>query len=177
MKNKITFSIALLAIVASMIFITIGSSTIVAKAQQTTNTMQHSEGQANGTIVRDSATILLSGQKIPSKSYIHLYDATPDSIAAGHLAAKIPCDRNSNATLSILTGSAPNFQPAKLEYVQPLSTPGQLCLYHVDLPQGNATLTDIAIQNPGDRDVTLPDTSTVVIGINRITPGGAPHEQ
>jgi hypothetical protein len=33
MKNKIMFSVALLAIVASMSFMTIGSSTIVAMAQ------------------------------------------------------------------------------------------------------------------------------------------------
>ena len=176
MKNKIMFSVALLAIVASMSFMTIGSSTIVATAQQTTSTMEHGEGQTNATIVRDSTAFLLSGEIIPAESFIHLYDSTPDAIALGHLAAKIPCDEDSNSTLTILTGVAPDFQPAELELVQNLSTPGELCLYHADLEstQGGDIITDIAIQNPDEEeDVTFPDTSTVVIGINRILPGGA----
>ncbi len=177
MKNKIMFSVLLLAIVASMSFMIIGSSIIVATAQQTTNTAEQGEGgQTNATIVRDSTAILLSGETIPAESFIHLYDSTPDAIALGHLAAKIPCDEDSNSTLTILTGVAPDFQPAELELVQNLSTPGELCLYHADLEstQGGDIITDIAIQNPDEEeDVTFPDTSTVVIGINRILPGGA----
>jgi zona occludens toxin (predicted ATPase) len=72
MQNKIMFSVALLAIVASMSFMTIGSSTIVATAQQTTSTMEPSEGQTNATIVRDSTAFLLSGEIIPAESFIHL---------------------------------------------------------------------------------------------------------
>jgi hypothetical protein len=42
----------------------------------------------------------------------------------------------------------------------------------------NATMiTDIAIQNPGDEDVTLPPTSTVVIGVNEIEQGAHSHEE
>ncbi len=37
-------------------------------------------------------------------------------------------------------------------------------------------ITDIAIQNPGDEDITLPSTSTVVIGINEIERGSHTHE-
>jgi hypothetical protein len=37
-------------------------------------------------------------------------------------------------------------------------------------------ITDIAIQNPGDEDVTLPSTSTVVIGVNEITKGAHSEE-
>jgi hypothetical protein len=81
---------------------------------------------------------------------------------------------------------SPEFTSAPLELVANLSTPGELCLYHVDLPapaQTNATtttsantttanttamITDIAISNPGDEEITLPLTSTVVIGVNEI---------
>jgi len=39
-------------------------------------------------------------------------------------------------------------------------------------------VTDIAIQNPGDEDITLPATSTVVIGINEIEKGAEhSHEE
>ena len=80
--------------------------------------------------------------------------------------------------MDILTGSAPEFQPAELELIQNLSTPGELCLYHADLPQeGVNVTTDIAIQNPGEEAVELPDTSTVVIGINEIMAGAEGHEE
>lgn len=96
----------------------------------------------------------------------------------GHVAAKIPCDEESDSALDILTGSAPEFQPAELELIQNLSTPGELCLYHVDLPQqGVNVTTDIAIQNPGEEAVELPDTSTVVIGINEIMAGAEGHAE
>jgi hypothetical protein len=142
------------------------------------------------TTVRDSVFALLADQTIPASSFIHLYDTTPYSIKNGHVAAKIPCDDESAPLLSILVGAAPQFTPAPVELIANLSTPGELCLYHVDLPapaeQANATstnatttqmITDIAIQNPGDEDITLPSTSTVVIGINEIERGAHGHEE
>jgi hypothetical protein len=140
--------------------------------------------------VRDSVFALLADQTIPSNSFIHLYDTTPYSIRDGHIAAKIPCDDDSTPLLNILVGVAPNLTPASLELVPTLSTPGELCLYHTDLPapaQANATtsvnatnatmITDIAIQNPGEEDITLPSTSTVVIGVNEIMKGTHSHEE
>ena len=143
--------------------------------------------------VRDSVFALLTDQTIPSNGFIHLYDTTPYSIRNGHIAAKIPCDDESAPLLNILVGVAPNLAPVPLELVPTLSTPGELCLYHTDLPapgQVNATttstnattanttmITDIAIQNPGEEDVTLPSTSTVVIGVNEITKGAHSHEE
>jgi hypothetical protein len=148
------------------------------------------------TTVRDSVFALLADQTIPASGFIHLYDTTPYSIINGHVAAKIPCDDESAPLLNILVGAAPQFTPAPLELVANLSTAGELCLYHVDLPapgpeqQANTTnttttaanttgaiITDIAIQNPGDDDITLPSTSTVVIGINEIEKGAQTHEE
>jgi len=45
-------------------------------------------------VVRDSETILLAGQVIPSNDYIHVYDASPYKIVNGHIATKIPCDQS-----------------------------------------------------------------------------------
>ena len=184
MQEKKLFAAIISAfVVTMMVFVTIGTTTMMfASAQQPTNatgTAEHTEGEAGGTEVRDSATILLAGQTIPGGSFIHLYDSTPDAIATGHVAAKIPCDENSNATLTILTGSAPNLQPAELELLEPLSTPGDLCLYHADLAseQGGNMTTDIAIQNGGEEDVELPATSTVVIGVNKVLPGAAEEHE
>ena len=76
-------------------------------------------------------------------------------------------------TLKILVGQAPNVKPASMELVKELSKPGSMCIYHVDIPQGNNVTTDVAIQNPTGSPIKLPDTSTVVIGVNEITPLGA----
>ena len=184
MQEKKLFAAIISAfVVTMMVFVTIGTITMMfASAQQPTNatgTAEHTEGEAGGTEVRDSTAILLAGQTIPGGSFIHLYDSTPDAIATGHVAAKIPCDENSNATLTILTGSAPNLQPTELEPLPDLSIPGDLCLYHADLAseQGGNMTTDIAIQNAGEDDVELPATSTVVIGVNKVLPGAAEEHE
>ena len=145
------------------------------------------------TTVRDSVFALLADHTIPASGFIHLYDTTPYSVKNGHVAAKIPCDDESTPLLDILVGVAPDLTPAPLELNANLSTAGELCLYHTDLPapdQANTTttsanatttnatmITDIAISNPGDEDVTLPSTSTVVIGINEIARGENSHEE
>src|SRR5215216_514002 len=176
MQEKKLFATIFSALVVSMmVFVTIGTATVMFASAQQQPTNATGTAEAGGTTVRDSTAILLAGETIPGGSFIHLYDSTPDAIALGHLAAKIPCDENSNATLTILTGSAPNLQPTELEFVEPLSTPGELCLYHADLAseQGGNMTTDIAIQNAGEEDVELPATSTVVIGVNKVLPGAA----
>jgi hypothetical protein len=181
-ENKLLATTISALVVTMMIFATIGTTTSMsAAAQQPTNATgtaaEHTE--TGGTEVRDSTAILLAGQTIPGGSFIHLYDSTPDAISTGHVAAKIPCDENSNATLTILTGSAPNVQPTELELLPELSTPGELCLYHADLAseQGGNLTTDIAIQNAGEEDVELPATSTVVIGVNKVLPGAAEEHE
>jgi hypothetical protein len=184
-EKKLFATIFSTLVVSIMVFVTIGTTTAMfALAQQPTNATtgtaaEHAEGEAGGTVVRDSTAILLAGQTIPGGSFIHLYDSTPDAIATGHVAAKIPCAENSTATLQILTGSAPNLRPVQLELLPELSTPGELCLYHADLAsvQGGNMTTDIAIQNPGEGDVEFPATSTVVIGVNKVLPGAAEEHE
>ena len=126
-------------------------------------------------VVRDSV-VMLGPKTIPAKDYIHLYDTTPYMIMNGHIAAKLPCDDNYESSLQILTGTAPDLKPAEFELIRELSTPGNLCLYHVDLESnpnsngGDGAITDVAIYNPNDRSTRLPGTSSVVIGINEIMP-------
>src|ERR687883_690146 len=127
-------------------------------------------GQQQKNVVRDSQAILLEQKTIPANDYIHLYDSTPYMITNGHIAAKLPCNANNTSPLKILVGQAPNLKPAELEFVKPLSTPGKLCIYHVDLPsKAREVVTDIAIQNPTTTEIKLPSTSSVVIGVNEIT--------
>ena len=127
--------------------------------------------------VRDSVTELLEGKIIPGGDFIHLYDTTPYHILNGHVALKAPCSDDGTTSIQVLIGSAPNMTAATLENIAPLSTPGEQCLYHVDLiPVGNVTIiTDIALKNPTELDLEFPPTTTVVIGINEITKGEHGH--
>src|ERR687898_726319 len=182
-EKKLLATIFSVLVVSMMIFVATGAITVTfVSAQQPSNatgTAEHMEGEASGVTIRDSTAMLLAGETIPSGSFIHLYDSTPDAIATGHVAAKIPCNENSNATLTILTGQAPALQPAELELLPELSAPGELCLYHADLAseQGGNLTTYIAIQNPGEEDIDLPPTTTVVIGVNKIMPGSEEHQE
>lgn len=138
-------------------------------------------------IVRDSETILLSGQVIPSKDYIHVYDVSPYKIVNGHLATKIPCDQSYQPVLNILVGQAPKLQSIQLHLIEELSTPGKLCIYHADLQPSSrvthtrpdvtiGTITDIAIQNPTDNAIEFSPTTSLVIGVNEIESGAGEIE-
>jgi hypothetical protein len=99
-------------------------------------------------VVRDSATVLLEGKTLAANDFIHIYDTTPYMIMNGHVAAKLPCDKNSESPIKVLIGSAPNLTAADFELISELSTPGTACLYHVDLAShqgGNASniITDM----------------------------------
>lgn len=128
------------------------------------------------TVTRDTVTLLLDHKAIPTKDFIHLYDATPYMIMSGHVAAKLPCDANGEPALKIVVGQAPDVKPVEMELLSELSSPGKMCIYHVDLPpEGIDVVTDIALLNPTDHGVRLPNTSTVVIGVNEIIPLGEEH--
>src|SRR5919106_2018834 len=126
-EKKLLATIFSALVVSMMIFVATGAITVMfVSAQQPSNatgTAEHMEGEASGITIRDSTAMLLAGQTIPAGSFIHLYDSTPDAIALGHVAAKIPCAENTTATLQILTGSAPNLRPVQLELLPELSTP------------------------------------------------------
>ena len=104
---------------------------------------------AQSKVVRDSVAELLEGKSIPAGKFIHLYDSTPYMIKNGHVAVNVPCEDNSTANVQVLLGQAPNFTAAELENLPELSTPGEMCLYHVDIAPHEEVITDIAIANPG----------------------------
>jgi hypothetical protein len=172
-KNKLEVGAIIAAFVA-------GALIFISNSDNTYNIANAQGNQQQKNVVRDSQTILLEGKTIPANDYIHLYDSTPYMITNGHIAAKLPCETNTTSPLKILIGQAPNLKPAELEFVKPLSTPGKLCIYHVDIPsKAGQVVTDIAIQNPTNSEIKLPATSSVVIGVNEIAPlqgGGSSSE-
>ena len=123
------------------------------------------------TVTRDSTTLLLEGKTLPKGDYIELYDATPYKIVNGHFVAKLPCNSKSNSEVQLLTGVAPDFKANPAELVSVLSTPGKLCLYHVDLvSDGKDVITDVAIKNNSTHSITFPPTSSVGVGVDEIAP-------
>jgi len=130
-----------------------------------------------GTITRDSVTLLLEGKTLPKGDFIELYDSTPSKIVSGHFVAKVPCNANGQSQVDLLTGEAPNLKSSDAEFVSQLSSPGKLCLYHVDLVSGtNNTITDVAIKNNSTNDIVFPPTSTVGVGVNSIAELPHDHE-
>ena len=158
------------------------------QTNQISNQDPFQAGVANDiTVVRDSETILLKGQTIPAGDYIHLYDASPYKILNGHLATKIPCNASFQPKVNILVGQAPKVQVIQLHLIEEMSTAGKLCIYHADLEPTSrvahtgpnieiGTITDIAIQNPTNKTIKFPPTSTMVIGVNEIERGAGEIE-
>ena len=140
-------------------------------AQMTTPAATPGEQQTTTTVTRDSTTLLLEGKTLPKGDFIELYDSTPYKIVDGHFVAKVPCNANGQSQVDLLTGEAPNFKSSEAEFVSQLSSPGKLCLYHVDLISGsNNTITDVAIKNNSTQDIVFPPTSSVGVGVNAIAP-------
>ncbi len=124
------------------------------------------------TIVRDSVTLLLEGNTIPAKGFIHVYDSAPYMIHDGHVALHVPCDTSSKLVVNLLVGQI----NGTFTTIQPvnealLSQPGQMCLSHVNINSDMAKklyITDIAIQNPSNQTIIFPPTSTAIVGVNGI---------
>ena len=154
----------LLSVAISAVFV---AGIIVTSANAQTNDQEH---KADTFIVRDTVTEILGFKTIPAGEFIHLYDTTPYMIMNGHVAAKLPCDKNAQTPIEVLIGKAPDLKAAEMEYIKELSKPGQTCLYHVDLDSNEMIVTDVALSNPTDKSVRFPATSTITIGINEIMP-------
>jgi hypothetical protein len=126
------------------------------------------------TVSRDSIALLLQGQTVPAKGFLHVYDSTPYMINAGHVALHIPCDANSKPVVNVLIGPAPDFKVVEPEIIKELSQPGQMCLYHADIdsdPAKKVYQTDVALLNNSTQPVTFPPSSTIVVGVNEVQPG------
>ena len=150
------------------------TNTVTANNPMASMTAAPSSGeqqQTVTTVTRDSTTLLLEGKTLPKGDFIELYDSTPFKIVDGHFVAKVPCNANGQSQVDLLTGQAPNLKSSEAELVSQLSSPGKLCLYHVDLVSGtNNTITDVAIKNNSTNDIVFPPTSSVGVGVNAIAP-------
>jgi hypothetical protein len=178
-----TFLVA--AIVSSVLAVssvsTTSAQTSMSEGEMTEEEHETEEehGESTTKVVRDS--LLIRGPlTLAPQDFLHLYDTTPYMIMNGHVALRTECDINAEPNLQILVGQAPDLEPAELEYIAELSTPGQLCMYHVDLESEHNgeehIITEIALFNPNDVRTRLPwNGGSVVIGVNEIMPLEGDH--
>jgi hypothetical protein len=195
-KNKVNYRLIsgiLIAAVLSIGIMTTGMTKVLAQmnpmnpsqnqatmgggSMSNMNMNMSSAGAGGGNeskVSRDSITLLLQGQTIPAKGFLHIYDSTPYMINAGHVAIHVPCDVNAKADVNVLIGPAPDFKVVEPELIKELSQPGNMCLYHADIdsdPGKKVYQTDVALLNNSTQPITFPPSSTAVVGVNEIQPG------
>jgi hypothetical protein len=166
MNNKNIISILGCSFLVTTILLLSTNSNIAFSQQQVQTSQSH-----------DSVTVLMDGKTIPGRNFIHLYDSTPSSISSGHVAAHLPCDGGGEATVQVVGGIAPDVTPLNMTLVEQMSTLGNICMYHVDIPQQNGTaITDIALLNPAEQSIVLPDATSVVIHVSEFAAAGGEGE-
>jgi hypothetical protein len=115
---------------------------------------------------RASLTVLLNGLNLNASEFILLYDSTPYA-SKGHIALNLPCDTNqpNNPLFQVLVGRAPDLVPTTLGYLEPISSPPQMCIYHAQFGFGDP-VTDLVLKNISDRSINLTGPHFVVMTIH-----------
>jgi hypothetical protein len=114
-------------------------------------------------INRASQTVLLNGLNLNASEFLLLYDSTPYA-SKGHIALNLPCDPNSpnNPLFQVLVGRAPDLVPTTLGYLQPISSPPQMCVYHAQFGFGKP-VTDVVLKNISDKSINLTAPHSVAL--------------
>jgi hypothetical protein len=129
------------------------------------------EGDGESFVVSDSETILLADTSLPSGSYLHLYDSAPFKLMNSHISAKIPCNDENATNIVFMFGPDVNIPISGLDLSPELSEAGELCLYEgTIITDGTNNITDIAIFNNSPDDIDFPDTSSIIVKVNQISP-------
>lgn len=104
-------------------------------------------------------TIPLEGKSLGSGEFLLLVDSTPALFESGHVALNIPCEvdgDDAESDIAVVAGVAPDLSEVELDYVAELSDPDNgRCVFHVDVPEDDEDITDIAMINTGDNDITF----------------------
>src|SRR5919112_197587 len=110
-----------------------------------------------------STNILLNGINLNPGEFILLYDSTPFA-SKGHMAVNLPCNPNNplDPIFDILVGRAPDLFVLPLGYLEPISKPGKMCVYHGQFGFGDP-VTDIILKYVGDDPIKLEGPHSIVI--------------
>jgi hypothetical protein len=117
-----------------------------------------------GDISTTSTNILLNGINLTQGEFILLYDSTPFA-SKGHIAVNLPCDPNNplDPIFDILVGRAPDLVVLPLGYLEQISKPGKMCVYHGQFGFGDP-ITDLILKYVGDDEsIKLEGPHSIVI--------------
>ena len=110
-----------------------------------------------------STNILLNGINLTQGEFILLYDSTPFG-SKGHIAVNLPCNPNNplDPIFDILVGRAPDLYVLPLGYLEQISKPGKMCVYHGQFGFGDP-VTDLILKYVGDDPIKLEGPHSIVI--------------
>jgi hypothetical protein len=112
---------------------------------------------------KSEATILLDGQNFSKNQILLLADSTPYA-SKGHIAITFPCNKNNPAQpiFQVLVGEAPDLFSMPLGYLQGISSPPNMCVYHGQFGFGDP-VTDLALKYIGEGNLVLKGPYSIVI--------------
>jgi hypothetical protein len=116
-----------------------------------------------GDISTSSTNILLHGINLNQGEFILLYDSTPFA-SKGHIAVNLPCNPKNplEPLFHVLIGRAPDLFVMPLGYIDAISKPGKMCVYHGQFGFGDP-VTDVVLQYIGDDPIQLEGPHSIVI--------------
>ena len=149
------------------------------------------DGESVDASFQTTGTIVLK-QSLRGGDFMLLEDVTPLQVVGGHVAMKVPCNKNGKTRLQVLVGSASesgsSLVPVELEFIEDISNPGRDCVYHADLDVDaikvdlmvesgkEVNITDIALANSGNRRVHFGFDNGNTVTVNLLTaPGEDDH--
>jgi hypothetical protein len=120
----------------------------------------------NATIDTASLAVLLSGLNLSQNEFLLLYDSTPYA-SKGHIALNLPCDSAdpSSPLFQVLVGRAPDIIPTRLGYIEQVSAPPDMCIYHAQFGFGDP-VTDVILKYIANGTISLKGPHTVAITIH-----------
>ena len=116
---------------------------------------------------RAAMNILLNGIELENDEFIILYDSTPFA-SKGHIALNIPCDPENphDPTIKVLVGRAPDLFVMPVGYVEQISSPPKMCVYHGQFGFGDP-VTDVILKyisnDESDNSITFDGPHSIAI--------------
>jgi hypothetical protein len=117
----------------------------------------------NATTDTASLAVLLNGLNLSQNQFILLYDSTPFA-SKGHIALNLPCDSSnpSSSLFQVLVGRAPDIIPTRLGYIEQVSAPPDMCVYHAQFGFGDP-VTDVNLKYIANGTISLKGPHSVAI--------------
>ena len=117
----------------------------------------------NATTETASLAVPLNGINLSQNQFMILYDSTPYA-SKGHIAMVLPCDSAdpSSPLFQVLVGRAPDITPTTLGYIEPVSDPPDMCVYHAQFGFGDP-VTDVILKYIANGTTNLKGPHSVAI--------------